>query len=166
MLISPLHNIGDLLLRSGDLEQAAEAFKEALRLAGLHGFLYQINLNAGFLGYVIARMGQVEEGAAMLAEARRGMQPIQNEQFAIQQLRLLDAEVAHMLGQSPRARRELEEMLADFQSTSELSLAQWAQEALSRIERDRGTSFIETPEEPESQPASPDEDTVRTKPLR
>ena len=166
MLISPLHNIGDLLLRSGDLEQAAEAFKEALRLSGLHGYLYQINLNAGFLGYVIARMGQVEEGAAMLAEARRGLQPIQNEQFAIQQLRLLDAEVAHMLGQSPRARRELEEMLADFQSTSELSLAQWAQEALSRIERDRGTSFIETPEQPESQPASPDEETVRTKPLR
>ena len=112
------------------------------------------------------RMGKVEEGAAMRAEARRGLQPIQNEQFAIQQLRLLDAEVAHMLGQSPRARRELEEMLADFQSTSELSLAQWAQEALSRIERDRGTSFIETPEEPESQPASPDEDTVRTRPLR
>ena len=57
-------------------------------------------------------------------------------------------------------------MLADFQCTSELSLAQWAQEALSRIERDRGTSFIETPEEPESTTASPDEETVRTKELR
>ena len=166
MLISPLHNIGDLLLRSGDLEPAADAFKEALRLSGLHGYTYQIHLNAGFLGYAMARMGEVEEGAAMLAEARRGLAQIQNEQFAQQQLRLLDAEVAHMLGQSPRARRELEEMLADFQSTSELSLAQWAQEALSRIERDRGTSFIETPEEPESQVASPDEETVRTKPLR
>ncbi|HEY0137680.1 MAG TPA: hypothetical protein VGB85_26525, partial [Nannocystis sp.] len=166
MLVSPLHNIGDLLLRSGDLEAAGLAFKEALALAGLHGHTYHIHLNAGFLGYTLARLGQVEEGAAMLADARRGLAQIQNEQFAQQQLRLLDAEVAHMVGQSPRARRELEEMLADFQSTSELSLAQWAQEALSRIERDRGTSFIETPEEPESAPASPDEETVRTKPLR
>jgi serine/threonine protein kinase/tetratricopeptide (TPR) repeat protein len=166
MLVSPLHNIGDLLLRSGDLQAAALAFKEALALAGLHGHTYHIHLNAGFLGYTLARLGQVEEGAAMLADARRGLAQIQNEQFAQQQLRLLDAEVAHMVGQSPRARRELEEMLADFQSTSELSLAQWAQEALSRIERDRGTSFIETPEEPESAPASPDEETVRTKPLR
>jgi tetratricopeptide (TPR) repeat protein len=72
MLISPLHNIGDLLLRSGDLEAAADAFKEALRLAGLHGHTYQIHLNCGFLGYTLARMGKVEEGAAMLAEARRG----------------------------------------------------------------------------------------------
>ncbi len=166
MLISPLHNIGDLLLRSGDLEAAAEAFREALRLAGLHGFTYQIHLNAGFLGYTLARLGKVEEGAAMLADARRGSTQVQNEQFGQHQLRLLDAEVAHMVGQSPRARRELEEMLADFQSSSELSLAQWAQEALSRIERDRGTSFIETPEEPESTATSPDEETVRTKELR
>lgn len=166
MLINPLHNIGDLLLRTGDLQAAADAFKEALRLSGLHGFTFQIHLNRGFLGYTLARMGEVEEGASMLAEARHGVAQIQIEQFGQQQLRLLDAEVAHMLGQSPRARRELEEMLADFQSTSELSLAQWAQDALSRIERDRGTAFIETPDEPESQPASPDEETVRTKPLR
>ncbi len=166
MLISPLHNLGDLLLRSGNIEHAAEAFKEALQLSGLHGFTYQIHLNAGFLGYTLARLGEVEEGAAMLADARRGLQQIQTEQFAHQQLRLLDAEVAHMLGQSPRARRELEEMLADFQSTSELSLAQWAQDALSRIERDRGTAFIETPDEPQEQVTSPDEETVRTKPLR
>ncbi len=166
MLIGPLHNLGDLQLRSGDLEAAAEAFREALRLAGLHGFTYQIHLNAGFLGYTLARLGKVEEGAAMLADARRGFMQVQNEQFGQHQLRLLDAEVAHMVGQSPRARRELEEMLADFQSSSELSLAQWAQEALSRIERDRGTSFIETPEEPESTNASPDEETVRTKELR
>jgi serine/threonine protein kinase/tetratricopeptide (TPR) repeat protein len=166
MLISPLHNLGDLLLRSGDLEAAADAFREALRLAGLHGFTYQIHLNAGFLGYTLARLGKVEEGAAMLADARRGSMQVQNEQFGQHQLRLLDAEVAHMVGQSPRARRELEEMLADFQSSSELSLAQWAQEALSRIERDRGTSFIETPDEPESTNTSPDEETVRTKELR
>ncbi|MDC0722143.1 serine/threonine-protein kinase [Nannocystis bainbridge] len=166
MLINPLHNLGDLLLRSGDLEGASESFREALRFAGLHGFAYHLHLNRGFLGYTLARMGEVEEGAAMLAEARRGIQTIQNEQFAHHQLRLLDAEVAHMLGQSPRARRELEEMLADFHSTNELSLAQWAQEALSRIERDRGTSFIETPDEDDSQTVSPDQDTVRTKPLR
>lgn len=166
MLINPLHNLGDLLLRSGVFEEAAECFREALRLSGLHGYVYQIHLNRGFLGYTLARMGEVEEGAGELAEARRGMQAIQNEQFAQQQLRLLDAEVAHMLGQSPRARRELEEMLADFHSTNELSLAQWAQEALSRIERDRGTSFIETPEEADAQSASPDQETVRTKPLR
>lgn len=166
MLINPLHNLGDLLLRSGDLEGAAECFREALRFAGLHGFNYQLHLNRGFLGYTLARMGEVEEGAAMLADARRGITPIQNEQFAHHQLRLLDAEVAHMLGQSPRARRELEEMLADFHATNELSLAQWAQEALSRIERDRGTSFIETPDEADVQDASPDQDTVRTRPLR
>ncbi|MCY1056398.1 protein kinase [Nannocystis sp. SCPEA4] len=166
MLINPLHNLGDLLLRGGDFEGASESFREALRFAGLHGFAYHLHLNRGFLGYTLARMGEVEEGAAMLAEARRGIQTIQNEQFAHHQLRLLDAEVAHMLGQSPRARRELEEMLADFHSTNELSLAQWAQEALSRIERDRGTSFIETPDETDSQTVSPDQDTVRTKPLR
>ncbi|MGB1012514.1 MAG: hypothetical protein ACPG4T_00155, partial [Nannocystaceae bacterium] len=68
------------------------------------------------------------------------------DHVALQQLRLLDAEVAHMIGQSPRARRELEEMLADFESANENSLAQWARDALGRIERDRGTSFIESPE--------------------
>ncbi|MFY0537978.1 protein kinase domain-containing protein [Nannocystis pusilla] len=102
MLINPLHNLGDLLLRSGDFEGASESFREALRFAGLHGFAYHLHLNRGFLGYTLARMGEVEEGAAMLAEARRGIQTIQNEQFAHHQLRLLDAEVAHMLGQSPR----------------------------------------------------------------
>lgn len=166
LLTNPLHNLGDLLLRSGELHEAAECFRDALRIAGLHGHVYQLALNRGFLGYTLARMGDVEEGAAMLSEARRSIQGIQNEQFAHYQLRLLDAEVAHMLGQSPRARRELEEMLADFHSTNELSLAQWAQDALSRIERDRGTSFIETPAEPDEVAASPDQETVRTKPLR
>src|SRR5699024_8605531 len=76
MLVSPLHNIGDLLLRGGHLEEAADAFREALRLAGLHGHAYHINLNAGFLGYTLARLGQVEEGAAMLSDARRGLAQI------------------------------------------------------------------------------------------
>jgi hypothetical protein len=84
--------------------------------------------------------------------------------MAVQQLRLLDAEVAHMLGQSARARRELEEMLADFHATNELSLAHWAQEALARIERDLGTAFIE-PDEP-GVDTDPEQDTVRTKPVR
>jgi len=93
------------------------------------------------------------------------MLSVQGEHVAQQQLRLLDAEVAHMLGDSARARRELEELLADFHATNELSLAHWAQEALARIERDLGTSFIETPSgDPDT--SDPEQDTVRTKPLR
>jgi hypothetical protein len=100
----------------------------------------------------------------MLAEAREGVAQISGEHLALQQVRLLDAEVAHMLGESARARRELEEMLADFHAANELSLAHWAQEALARIERDLGTSFIETPQS--SGDTDPEQDTVRTKPVR
>ena len=102
----------------------------------------------------------------MLAEAKQGMMQIQGEQLAVQQLRLLDAEVAHMLGQSARARRELEEMLADFHAANELSLAHWAQEALARIERDLGTAFIETPDVVAVGDTDPEQDTVRTKPVK
>ena len=101
----------------------------------------------------------------MLGEAKEGMMQIQGEHLAVQQLRLLDAEVAHMLGQSARARRELEEMLADFHAANELSLAHWAQEALARIERDLGTSFIENPDEADPD-TDPEQDTVRTKPVK
>ncbi|MBK8262539.1 MAG: protein kinase [Nannocystis sp.] len=166
LLIPPLHNLGDLLLRSGEHEAAADAFREAIRLAGLHGYDFHVNLNRGFLGYTLARLGHVEEGAVMLADAKADMQQIQGEHMAVQQLRLLDAELAHLRGQSPRARRELEEMLADFESAKEYSLANWATEALGRIERDRGTTFIEAPSHPDDAPAAPDEDTVRTKPIR
>lgn len=166
LLIPPLHNLGDLLLRSGKYADAADAFREALRLAALHGYDFHVHLNRGFLGYTIARMGEVEEGAAMLAEAKAGMQQIQGEHMAVQQLRLLDAELAHLRGQSPRARRELEEMLADFESAKEYSLANWATEALGRIERDRGTSFIEAPVDLDAGHVAPDEETVRTKPVR
>ncbi|MEZ4381816.1 MAG: serine/threonine-protein kinase [Nannocystaceae bacterium] len=166
LLIPPLHNLGDLLLRTGHTAQAAEAFREAIRLSGLHGYDFHVNLNRGFLGYTIARMGEVEEGAAMLAEAKAGMLQIQGEHVAQQQLRLLDAELAHLRGQSPRARRELEEMLADFESAKEFSLANWAKEALARIERDRGTTFIEAPSGLAEAAASADEETVRTKPVR
>jgi ATP/maltotriose-dependent transcriptional regulator MalT len=165
LLVTPLHNLGDLSLRSQDLPGAAAAFREAIRIASLLGLDPAVHLNRGFLGYTIARMGDPEEGASLLADARRGLQQLDTEQVSLQQLRLLDAEVAHMMGQSARARRELEEMLADFHSSNEVSYAHWAQEALSRIERDLGTSFIENPQE--GGPASnPDEDTVRTKPIR
>jgi ATP/maltotriose-dependent transcriptional regulator MalT len=164
-LLTPLHNLGDLRLRNEELEQAELEFREAIRLAAMYGFDYHVHLNRGFLGYVLARRGNVEDGSAMLGDAKTGMAAVHGEHVALQQLRLLDAEVAHMLGDSARARRELEEMLADFHATNELSLAHWAQEALARIERDLGTSFIETPAvTPES--TDPEQDTVRTKPLR
>jgi len=165
MLLTPLHNLGDLRLRNEELEQAELEFREAIRLAAMYGFDYHVHLNRGFLGYVLARRGNAEDGAAMLGDAKAGMAAIHGEHVALQQLRLLDAEVAHMLGDSARARRELEEMLADFHATNELSLAHWAQEALARIERDLGTSFIETPIAT-ADPTDPEQDTVRTKPLR
>jgi serine/threonine protein kinase/tetratricopeptide (TPR) repeat protein len=164
LLLTPLHNVGDLRLRNDDLEGADAAFREAIRLASVYGFDYHVHLNRGFLGYVTARRGDPEEGAALLAEGKEGLLQISGEHMAVQQLRLLDAEVAHMLGQSARARRELEEMLADFHATNELSLAHWAQEALARIERDLGTAFIE-PDEP-GVDTDPEQDTVRTKPVR
>ncbi len=165
LLLTPLHNLGDLRLRNGDLVLSEEAFRESIRLAAVYGFDYHVHLNRGFLGYVLARQGEVSEGAGMLTEAKEGMMQIQGEHLAVQQLRLLDAEVAHMLGQSARARRELEEMLADFHAANELSLAHWAQEALARIERDLGTSFIENPGETDPD-SDPEQDTVRTKPVK
>jgi serine/threonine protein kinase/tetratricopeptide (TPR) repeat protein len=165
LLLTPLHNVGDLRLRNDDLEGAEAAFREAIRLASVYGFDYHVHLNRGFLGYVTARRGEPEEGAALLAEGKEGLLQSSGEHMAVQQLRLLDAEVAHMLGQSARARRELEEMLADFHAANELSLAHWAQEALARIERDLGTAFIETPDDAGAD-TDPEQDTVRTKPVR
>lgn len=163
LLHTPLHNLGDLYLRDGQLEQAAAAFQEAINIAGTFGLGQAVHLNRGFLGYTLARLGQVEQGAEELASARRGMQHSSGDQVTLQQLRLLDAEVAHMMGQTPRARRELEEMLADFHSTNEISFVHWAQDALARIERDIGTNFIEASSiDVES---APEEDTVRTRPI-
>ncbi len=163
LLHTPLHNLGDLYLRNGQLEPAAAAFNEAIGIASLFGLDQAVHLNRGFLGYTLARLGQVEEGAERLAAARRGMQHSSGDQVTLQQLRLLDAEVAHMMGQTPRARRELEEMLADFHSTNEISFVHWAQDALARIERDIGTNFIESAS-PELE-STPEEDTVRTRPI-
>ncbi len=165
MLLTPLHNLGDLRLRNEDLEQAEVAFREAIRLAAMYGFDYHVHLNRGFLGYVLARRGATEDGAVMLGDAKAAMAQIGGEHVALQQLRLLDAEVAHLRNDSARARRELEEMLADFHTANELSLAHWAQEALARIERDLGASFIET-SLPAADETDPEQDTVRTKPLR
>ena len=92
------------------------------------------------------------------------MQAASGDQVTLQKLRLLDAEVAHMMGQTPRARRELEEMLADFHSTNEVSFVHWAQDALARIERDIGTNFIDASSLPEPV-LTPEEDTVRTRPI-
>ena len=164
LLHTPLHNLGDLYLRAGELEKAAKAFNEAISIASLFGVDQAVHLNRGFLGYTLARLGEVEEGAEKLATARAAMQASSGDQVTLQQLRLLDAEVAHMMGQTPRARRELEEMLADFHSTNEVSFVHWAQDALARIERDIGTNFIDASSLPEPATA-PEEDTVRTRPI-
>lgn len=165
LLLTPMHNLGDLRLRADELDLAEAAFREAIRLASVYGFDYHLHLNRGFLGYVMARRGNADEGAELLGEAKDAMAVIAGEHLALQQLRLLDAEVAHIMGDSARARRELEEMLADFQAGNELSLAHWAQEALARIERDLGTAFIDAPSE-EPADTDPEQDTVRTKPVR
>src|SRR6185503_9090649 len=38
LLLTPLHNVGDLRLRNGDLAQAEAAFREVIRLAAVYGF--------------------------------------------------------------------------------------------------------------------------------
>jgi len=164
LLHTPLHNLGDLYLRNGQLDESAAAFEEAISIASIFGLDQAVHLNRGFLGYTKARLGKVEEGAELLAAARRDMQQSSGDQVTLQQLRLLDAEVAHMMGQTPRARRELEEMLADFHSTNEISFVHWAQDALARIERDIGTNFIEVPMPPVDD-SPPEDDTVRTRPI-
>ncbi len=164
LLHTPLHNLGDLYLRDDQLEKAADAFGEAISIASMFGVQQAVKLNRGFLGYTLARLGKVEEGAEQLATARKDLQSTSVDQVTMQQLRLLDAEVAHMMGQTPRARRELEEMLADFHSTNEISFVHWAQDALARIERDIGANFIES-NAPTVGHTAPDEDTVRTRPI-
>lgn len=165
LLHNPLHNLGDLYLRNAEFDRAAETFREAQRLASLYGGDNDVYINMGFLGYTLARMGDPDEGAALLAEAKTALSQNPAYHVSFMQVRLLDAEVAHMLGQSARARRELEEMLADFHASNEIALAHWAQDALARIERDLGHSFISSP--PALETASdPEEDTVRTKPIR
>lgn len=166
LLMAPLHNLGDLYLRLEDLDKAAEQFREAIRLATLYGVEHAVHLNRAFLGYTLARQGDLEEGAELIRESVDAVRTrFTHDQMIVQQLRLLDAEVAHMTGHSARARRELEEMLAHFHTSNEVSLATWAQDALARIERDLGTNFIENVQG-ETSDSDPDDDTIRTKPVR
>jgi serine/threonine protein kinase/tetratricopeptide (TPR) repeat protein len=166
MLIVPLHNLGDLYLRNGEAERALEPFRECARLASLYGYEQSLHLNRGFLGYALARTGDPQEGAALLADAKTALSRMADGHVSLQQCRLLDAEVSHMLGNSAKARRELEEMLADFHASKEVALAHWAQDALARIERDLGHAFVAAAIPEEGDDIAPDEDTVRTKPVR
>ena len=50
--------------------------REAIRLASVYGFDYHVHLNRGFLGYVLARRGDPEEGSALLAEGKEGIMQI------------------------------------------------------------------------------------------
>ena len=166
LLMAPLHNLGDLYLRLNAFDKAAAQFREAIRLATLYGVEHAVHLNRGFLGYTLARQGDLEEGAELVRESVAAVRTrFSHDQMIVQQLRLLDAEVAHMTGQSARARRELEEMLAHFHTSNEVSLATWAQDALARIERDLGTNFIENVQG-ETSDSNPEDDTIRTKPVR
>lgn len=162
MLLNPLHNLGDLSLRAGDYDRAIEVFDEARRLSTLYGNEDDLFINTGFLGYTRARMGDPEGGAKLLAVAREGLSQSPAFHVSLQQIRLLDAEVAHMLKQSARARRELEEMLDDFHSSNEIALCQWAQDALARIEQDLGQGFVRPIDPPQTPDANPDQETVRT----
>jgi tetratricopeptide (TPR) repeat protein len=166
MLIVPLHNLGDLYLRNGEPERALEPFRECVRLASLYGYEQSLHLNRGFLGYALARTGDPQEGAALLSDAKTALSRMADGHVSLQQCRLLDAEVSHMLGNSAKARRELEEMLADFHASKEVALAHWAQDALARIERDLGHAFVAASTPEEGDDSAPDEDTVRTKPVR
>jgi len=162
LMLAPMHNLGDLSLRSGDLESAAAAFREALRLGVLCGLDHQVHLNRAFLGYTLARMGQVDEGAEMLSRARKDAEVSVSPHVTRRQIRLLAAEVAHMLGKTAQARRELEEMVAECRGAFETSMADLAQQALLRIENETRTSFIDRSASSQVAETDPDRDTVRT----
>jgi tetratricopeptide (TPR) repeat protein len=140
LLRTPVHNLGDLYLASGKAAEAAECFREALGLAVLHGVDYDGELNRGFLGYALARLGEVDTGARLLREAKEKMYALVGEHFGSHQLRILDSEVAHLLGHTERARQELEEVAAEFSAEQQQSLARLARAALSRIDADVGRS--------------------------
>jgi tetratricopeptide (TPR) repeat protein len=140
LLRTPVHNLGDLYVTSGRPAEAAECFREALGLAVLHGVDYDMELNRGFLGYALARLGEVDAGAALLREAKEKMYALVGEHFGSHQLRILSSEVAYLLGHTARARQELEEAAAEFSAEEQQSLARLARSALGRIEAGGGTS--------------------------
>ena len=60
----------------GDVDaphRSVETFRECVRLASLYGYEQSLHLNRGFLGYALARMGDPQEGAAMLSEAKTAL---------------------------------------------------------------------------------------------
>ncbi len=165
LLLSPLHNLGDLYLRSQELDDAAATFEEAIEISTSLGVIYHVHLNRGFLGYTLARAGRVDEGAVLLSRATVALQQLLGEHVGPQQLRLLQAEVEHMQGQTARARRQLEEMVAQFLAGNELSMANMAQDALTRIEHETRTAFIEMESGPVEAAGDPEGDTIKTRPV-
>lgn len=133
-LRTPLHNLGDLQLRAGHFALAVEAFEEALALGTLMGSEFDINLNRGYLGYAMARNGDVDTGGRLVAAARDGMYAEVGEHFGYHQMRVLDAEIQHMQGHTVLARQALEELIAELEASQWSGLASWARVALERIE--------------------------------
>ena len=71
--LEQVYEISDCVtvLRNGQLEPAATAFNEAISIASLFGLDQAVHLNRGFLGYTLARLGQVQDGAEKLVTALR-----------------------------------------------------------------------------------------------
>lgn len=133
LLMSPLHNTGDLYLRLDRLDDAVICFDEALRLCRTYKDHVMASLNQGFLGYSMALRGQVEEGAVLLAEAISEIAGNRGAHVTLIQLRLLQAEVTHLRGNTEQAREELGELIKQFTQAHETSYAGLAEAALARI---------------------------------
>ena len=133
LLTSPLHNTGDLYLRLGRLERAAEYFDEACTLCRMFKMGQMTALNQGFLGYTYALQGRVDEGAGLLEDAIADIQGNRGAHVTIIQLRLLMAEITHMQGRTQEAREELGVLIKQFRQANETSYVALAEEALARI---------------------------------
>lgn len=134
LLRTPLHNLGDLHVRAGHFQEAIDVFEEALALTTLLGAEYDTFLNRGYLGYAMARHGDVDTGARLVASARDGMYAMVGEHFGYHQLRVLAAEIEHLKGNTTEARATLEELAAELESSQWTGLASWARAALERID--------------------------------
>jgi hypothetical protein len=166
MLISPLHNIGDLLLRSGDLEAAAEAFKEALRLAGLHGHTYQIHLNAAssatpWPAWARSRRARPCSPRPAAASSRSKTSSSASTSCACSTPRSRTCSArARAHAASSRRCSPTSSRPASCRSRSGPRRPSAASSATAAPRSSR------PPRSPSRQPASPDEETVRTKELR
>jgi tetratricopeptide (TPR) repeat protein len=136
LLISPLHNLGDLYLRLERNEEAADCFREALRLCKLFRMPSNAALNLGFLGYAMAFLSKIDEGAEMLRDATELARKIEGAHVTLIQLQLLEAEVRHMGGDTDGAKADLEKLIRQFRRANETSYVKLANEALARIARD------------------------------